>query len=110
MVGVAAAIRDSNGDFMVCRMHNCHGLIEAREAETKAFLDALTWTVSLDLKHLIFETYSKSVVDVFFSNLMDDREFQLIIVECCSLFFIRTYLQSLVHQRQTNEVAHTLEE
>lgn len=47
MVGVSVVIRDSNNDFMVCRMHKYHGLIEAREAETKALIDVVRMSLKV---------------------------------------------------------------
>ncbi|XP_073129489.1 uncharacterized protein [Henckelia pumila] len=67
--GVAAVIRDLNGDFMVCRMHKYNGHIEVREAEAKTLYDVLNWVISLELQRIIFESDSKFVVDATLSTI-----------------------------------------
>lgn len=57
--GVSAVIRDSSGEFMVCRIQCYYEILEAREAEAKALLEAVHWTISMELQHIIFETDCK---------------------------------------------------
>lgn len=77
--GVAVTIRDSHGEFMVCRMPTYHGLLLVREAEAKALLDAIFWVVSLKLQYIIFET----------DSILVGRRYRLkfgsILAACCSL-------------------------
>ncbi|XP_073017991.1 uncharacterized protein [Primulina eburnea] len=106
--GVAAIIPDSNGDFMISRMHNCYGILEVREAEAKALLDAILWVVSLDLQNVLFETDSKLVVDAIASNLADRSEFGSIVAACCSLLYQEPSYEVRFARRQANMAAHTL--
>ncbi|XP_075499853.1 uncharacterized protein LOC142538416 [Primulina tabacum] len=91
LIGYAAVVRDSKGEFMVCRMLKFQGSIEVREAEAKALLDAITWAASLDMQHIIFETDSKTVEEAVHSNAVDRNELGTIIEECCSLLSRERY-------------------
>lgn len=108
MTGGAAIIRDHDGEFMVCRIFKHQGVLDAREAEAKALLEALNWATSMDLQHVIFETDAKLVVDAIQSNPMDHSEFGTIIAECCSLISAESNYQICFSKRQANVVAHTL--
>lgn len=57
--GVSAVIRDSSCEFMVRIIQCHHEILEAREAEAKALLEAVHWTISVELQHIILETDCK---------------------------------------------------
>lgn len=105
LTGSAAVIRDSNDGFMVCKMQKYQGLLEVHEAEVKALLDALTWAISMNLHQVIFETEAKYAVEVVYSKSVDQREFCIIIADCCSL---QLYYNIQFTYRQVNMVANTL--
>lgn len=62
----------------------------------------------MDLWHVVFETEYKYVADAIFLNLMDNCEFESIIVEYCHFLSQEFTYQVQFVIRQMNVVAHTL--
>ncbi|XP_073041711.1 uncharacterized protein [Primulina eburnea] len=73
-VGFGAVIRDSAGTFIMSKSCMRNGLPEVKEAEALALIEAIQWTLSLDLQDVIFESDSQTVMNAITSKNVDYTE------------------------------------
>lgn len=78
-VGLRMCIRDEQGSYVIAKYKCLSTMINVDEGETLELLYALRWINELQINNMIFELYSKRVVDNFNSRKRDEYNFGAII-------------------------------
>jgi len=109
MVGIGICIRDDQGEFVMAKADCFSPLCDVDVGEVVGLHTALQWMADLHYDHVDFVLDSKSVVEHFYSNLVDSSELGCIIQACRQLFgcnFQNSHVE--FNRRQANGVAHEL--
>ena len=67
--------------------------------EVMALREALKWIIQLQLRHVVFETDYKVVVDVIQSHVIDQSELRRLVKDCKAFFFFKCKLHPSFYQK-----------
>ena len=68
-----------------------------------ALREIVTWII---LSHVVFETYCKTIVDVFHSHKIDKSGFWCLVKDCKTLFSLNANLFFHFIKKQANRVSY----
>ena len=105
-IGVGCVVRDE-GHYFRARINSTPGRMQAREAETLSFKEALTWMKGWRTTRCIFEMDAKLVVEAVHGPRKNSN-FHVIIEDCIEI--LKHFEEVLVSfdRRFANRVAHML--
>ncbi|CAN1805614.1 hypothetical protein LINPERHAP1_LOCUS24336 [Linum perenne] len=101
-------VRDGGGNLIRCRAAWSTGLLEPREGEALALLDAMEWVEEEGFQQVQFEVDSEIVAKAVNGSESDLSEFGGIIDRCKQFLCFRRDCCVVVVRRDRNKAAHEL--
>jgi ribonuclease HI len=107
-VGYGICFRDHLGQLLIGKSDFLHSPSTVLEAEAIALLESLKMAIVNGMHVVLFETDSKTLVEIIKSHATSHNELRDLIVQCRSFLNSNPDFVVLFIRRQANKVAHSI--